>query len=54
MTNIFEQLENDEKGPSIFKDKRPLDHRWLPDKLVHREEQIKQIAKYWEIGRAHV
>ena len=47
MTNIFEQLENDEKGPSIFKDKRPLDHRWLPDKLVHREEQIKQIAKYW-------
>ena len=47
MTNIFEQLENDEKGPSIFKDKRPLDHRWLPDKLVHREEQIKQIVKYW-------
>lgn len=47
MTNIFEQLENDEKGPSIFKDKRPLDHRWLPDKLVHREEQIRQIAKYW-------
>ncbi len=47
MSNIFEELENDERGPIIFKDKRPLDHRWLPDKLVHREEQIRQIAKYW-------
>ncbi|MCQ2971221.1 cell division control protein 6 [Methanobrevibacter gottschalkii] len=48
MSNIFEDLENDEtQGPTIFKDKRPLDHRWLPDKLVHREEQIRQIAKNW-------
>lgn len=48
MSNIFEDLENDEtQGFTIFKDKRPLDHRWLPDKLVHREEQIKQIAKNW-------
>lgn len=48
MTNIFEELEkNDSMSHSIFKDKIPLDHRWLPDKLVHREEQIRQIAKNW-------
>ncbi|WP_407454943.1 Cdc6/Cdc18 family protein [Methanobrevibacter sp.] len=48
MSNIFEELESEESiAPTIFKDKRPLDHRWLPDKLVHREDQIRQIAKYW-------
>ena len=48
MTNIFEDLEKGESMLSnIFKDKTPLDHRFLPDKLVHREEQIRQIAKYW-------
>ena len=48
MTNIFENLESDEyTATSIFKDKTPLDHRFLPDKLLHREEQITQIAKYW-------
>ncbi len=48
MSNIFEDIEQDGSiGKQIFKDKKPLDHRFLPDKLVHREEQIKQIAKYW-------
>ena len=48
MSNIFEELENDDiLSKNIFKDKAPLDHRFLPDKLVHREEQIRQIAKYW-------
>lgn len=48
MSNIFDDLENDETvTTSIFKDKAPLDHRYLPDKLVHREDQIRQIAKYW-------
>ena len=48
MTNIFEDLEsNGSNSTTIFKDKGPLDHRFLPDKLVHREEQIRQIAKYW-------
>ena len=48
MSNIFEDLENEESiAPTIFKDKRPLDHRWPPEKLVHREDQIRQIAKYW-------
>ena len=48
MSNIFEDLEIEESiSPTIFKDKRPLDHRWLPEKLVHRDEQIRQIAKYW-------
>ena len=45
---LFEDLEIEESiSPTIFKDKRPLDHRWLPEKLVHRDEQIRQIAKYW-------
>ena len=48
MSNIFENLESEENlTTSIFKDKTPLDHRFLPDKLLHREEQITQIAKYW-------
>ena len=50
MSNVFEDLEDDWGdlvSKSIFKDKSPLDHRFLPDKLVHREEQIRQIAKYW-------
>ncbi len=42
--NIFDEL-GDKK--SVFKDKRFLDHRFLPDKLPHREEQIRAIAKYW-------
>lgn len=49
MSNIFDEIQNDDDSfaKSIFKDKKPLDHRFLPDKLVHREEQIRQIAKYW-------
>lgn len=48
MSNIFEDLKKGETtSKSIFKDKKPLDHRFLPDKLVHRDEQIRQIAKYW-------
>ena len=50
MSNVFEEIENDmEKLSSvrIFKNKKPLDHRYLPEKLVHREEQIRQIARYW-------
>lgn len=44
MDNIFTNLEGKK---SIFKDKKPLDHRFLPEKLPHRDEQITQIAKYW-------
>ena len=50
MSNVFEDLEDDfgdSSYQSIFKDKAPLDHRFLPEKLVHRDEQIRQIAKYW-------
>ena len=50
MSNVFEDLEKDMSNSdyaNIFKDKLPLDHRYLPEKLVHREDQIKQIAKYW-------
>lgn len=48
MSNIFDEIGQGETvGKAIFKDKKPLDHRFLPEKLVHREEQIRQIAKYW-------
>ena len=49
MSNIFEDesLVGSRRKNTIFKDKKPLDHRFLPDKLVHRDEQIRQIAKYW-------
>jgi cell division control protein 6 len=42
--NIFEELG--EKN-SVFKCKKFLDHRFLPDKLPHREEQVRSVAKYW-------
>ena len=42
--NIFEDFEG---RKSIFKDKQPLDHRFLPENLPHRNEQIQLIAKYW-------
>ena len=44
MGNIFDNLEG---KSSVFKDKKPLDHRFLPEKLPHRKEQITQIAKHW-------
>lgn len=49
MGNIFEdeKLFGDRRHNNIFKDKKPLDHRFLPDKLVHRDNQIRQIAKCW-------
>ena len=42
--NIFDGLLEKE---SVFKDKKYLDHRFLPDSLPHRKEQITGIAKYW-------
>ncbi|MBM4241603.1 MAG: AAA family ATPase [Euryarchaeota archaeon] len=42
--NIFDGLQ-DKK--TVFKEKKYLDHRFLPDRLPHREEQISSIAKYW-------
>jgi len=44
MDNIFDNLVD--RG-SVFKDKQYLDHRFLPDNLPHRKEQITGIAKYW-------
>ncbi|MDR0900998.1 MAG: orc1/cdc6 family replication initiation protein [Methanobrevibacter sp.] len=44
MSNIFDNLVD--KG-SVFKDKQFLDHRFLPEHLPHRNEQITSIAKYW-------
>ena len=44
MENIFEELGGKN---SVFKSKKYLDHRFLPDKLPHRGDQIKSVAKYW-------
>ena len=44
MGNIFDDLKPDD---SVFKNKESLDHRFLPDNLPHRDEQIKLIAKHW-------
>ena len=47
--NIFEDknLLGNRRTNNIFKDKNPLDHRFLPDKLLHRDQQIREIAKCW-------
>lgn len=42
--NIFEELGDKN---SVFKCKKFLDHRFLPDNLPHRSDQIKSVAKYW-------
>ena len=48
MGNIFEEnIFDGLSGNILFKDKNTLDHKFLPEKLVHREEQIKQIASCW-------
>ena len=48
MSNIFDKIESETTtSKNIFKNKMPLDHRYLPNKLVHREEQITDIAKIW-------
>jgi len=44
MENIFKDMDNES---IIFKDKSFLDHKFLPESLPHRNEQIKLIAKYW-------
>lgn len=44
MKNIFDEINGHE---SVFNDKKYLDHRFLPDYLPHREDQLRSIAKYW-------
>lgn len=44
MENIFQKLDDRE---TIFKTKDYLDHRFIPETLPHRSEQIESIAKYW-------
>jgi len=48
MGNIFDDQNLFIKNKNlIFKDKNPLDHRFLPEKLIHRDVQIREIAKNW-------
>ena len=44
MGNFFDDLIGQR---SIFKNKKFLDHKFLPEHLPHRNDQIKSIAKYW-------
>ncbi|MDR2623814.1 MAG: orc1/cdc6 family replication initiation protein [Methanobrevibacter sp.] len=44
MENIFKDMDNESV---IFSDKSFLDHKFLPEHLPHRDEQIRSIAKYW-------
>ncbi|MDR3222149.1 MAG: orc1/cdc6 family replication initiation protein [Methanobrevibacter sp.] len=44
MENIFEDMDNES---FIFNDKSFLDHKFLPEHLPHRNEQIMLVAKYW-------
>ncbi|MBE6493486.1 MAG: AAA family ATPase [Methanosphaera stadtmanae] len=42
--NIFEKLDNKK---SIFKTKKYLDHRFIPETLPHRDNIIESIANFW-------
>ena len=44
MGNIFDNLQGEN---SVFIDKNTLNHRFLPESLPHRTEQITNIAKHW-------
>lgn len=44
MGNIFDNLQGEN---SVFIDKNTLNHRFLPESLPHRTEQITSIAKHW-------
>jgi cell division control protein 6 len=44
MENIFKDIDNESE---IFKDKSFLDHKFLPEQLPHRNDQLMSIAKYW-------
>jgi cell division control protein 6 len=43
---MFDEMMGNDKI-AIFKDKKFLDHKYIPRKLPHRLEQVKLIAKYW-------
>ncbi len=48
MENIFTQMQEDMNNEvSVFKDKKPLNHVFIPNHLPHRKEQIQTIAQYW-------
>lgn len=51
MKNIFDDITGQD---SVFEDKKYLDHRFLPDYLPHREDQLRAIAKYWVEGLNNV
>ncbi|MDR3062582.1 MAG: orc1/cdc6 family replication initiation protein [Methanobrevibacter sp.] len=46
MGNMFDEIMGRDYV-SIFKDKKYLDHKYIPNNLPHRIDQIKVIAKYW-------
>ena len=48
MGNIFEEIQEEMTNKNtVFKDKKPLNHVFIPNSLPHRREQIQAIAQYW-------
>lgn len=38
-------LEDELTGPSVFKDRSKLDYDWVPERLLHRDAEIGQLAQ---------
>lgn len=45
MSKVLDFFENFLKKKSLFKDKKALQPNFIPETILHREEQIQQIAK---------
>lgn len=38
-------VEDELAGPSVFKDRRKLDYDWVPDRLLHRDEELATLSQ---------
>lgn len=38
-------VEDELAGPSVFKDQSVLDNDWVPERLLHRDEELRQLAQ---------
>ncbi len=42
---MAESVENELAGPTVFKDRAKLDYDWVPDRLLHRDRELGQLAQ---------
>ncbi len=49
MEEIFELVESEIKKPSVFLDESKLYPEYIPSKLPHRENQIKQLSRLFKM-----